>query len=162
MDSQDEVLRIARLLEAVFRVAKISVRDFERRIGMGSGTLTRIFNGDIDLKFRHVFAVLDGLAVRHDDFFRQVYQDRPNRGEVLAQDMMGLLRDRPPALMNPPKGERIAEAVLSDEELERRIVKALQDHGLLDEEELEKKPRRRPRPRKPPSGAPPSAKTPPD
>ena len=126
------MLRVGRLLEAVFRVAKIPIREFENRIGMGSGTLTRIFRGEIDLKFRHVFDVLDGLGVSHEEFFRLVYKDRPERGEVLAREVMGLLDDHLPARREPLQEGKPDEPV-SDDDLDRRIQKALRDYGIVPE-----------------------------
>jgi hypothetical protein len=132
MSSRDEVLRMASLLEAVFRVAKIPVRDFEHRIGMGSGTLTRIFRGEIDLKFRHVFDVLDGLGVSHEEFFRLAYKDSPTRSELLAQEMMKLLGNQMPVRPSAQLQEgKLAAEPITEEDIDRRIEKALRDHGML-------------------------------
>lgn len=131
MSTRDEVLRMATLLEAVFRVAKIPIRDFEHRIGMGSGTLSRIFRGEIDLKFRHVFDVLDGLAIAHEEFFRLAYKDRSSRGEVLAQEVMKLLGDQMPARRTAPPQDGQPAAPITEEEIDRRIEKAFRDHGIV-------------------------------
>jgi transcriptional regulator with XRE-family HTH domain len=131
MSSRDEVLRMAGLLEATFRVAKIPIREFEHRIGMGSGTLSRIFRGEIDLKFRHVFDVLDGLGVAHEEFFRLAYKDRGSRGEVLAQEVMKLLGDQIPARRTAQPQDDQPAAPITEEEIDRRIEKAFRDHGIL-------------------------------
>lgn len=152
MNTREEVRRIAALLETVFRVAKLPIREFENRIGMGSGTLSRIFRGEIDLKFRHAFDVLNGLGIPPDRFFRMAYQDHPPAGEGLAREMMALLARAVPA-GDPAdeKGKETGRALISDEELDERILEALTKHGLVD-----RKKRRRPR-----KGIPPGEPAPP-
>jgi len=134
MSRQEEELRIARLLEAVVRSAGIPAAELEKRAGLASGTLTRIFRGEIELKFRHVFSLLDALAVPPGEFFRLAYKELPDRGESLAQEVMALLGDNLPARERATGGEgdlqgESAEPVspVSDDELDRRILQALRE-----------------------------------
>ena len=131
------------VLEAMFRVARIPIREFEHRIGMGSGTLSRIFRGEIDLKFRHVFDVLDGLGVAHEEFFRLAYKDRESRSEVLAQEVMKLLGDQIPARRTAQPQDGQPAVPLTEEEIDRRIEKAFRDHGIILDLRA-KPPRKRP------------------
>jgi transcriptional regulator with XRE-family HTH domain len=134
MNRQEEELRIARLLEAVFRSAGIPTAELEKRTSLASGTLARIFRGEIDLKFRHVFSVLDALAVPADEFFRLAYKERSNRGESLAQEVMALLGDNLPVRERPTGGDLQGEPVspMSDDELDRRILQALREQARDD------------------------------
>src|SRR5215210_9254941 len=66
-----EVLRLARLLEALVKVERVPVRELERRLDLGGGTLNRIFSGKIELKVRHILLVLDALGVKPLAFFEQ-------------------------------------------------------------------------------------------
>ena len=49
-----EAERILELLEALIVLRKIRLRDLEQNLGMSAGTLRRILNGRIELKFRHI------------------------------------------------------------------------------------------------------------
>jgi transcriptional regulator with XRE-family HTH domain len=134
MSHQEEERRIARLLETLFRAARIPAGELEKRAGLASGTLARIFRGEVDLKFRHVFSVLDALAVAPGEFFRLAYKEHPNRGELLAQEVLALLGDNLPARQGEPGGEGSAEPVspISDDELDRRILQALREQARDD------------------------------
>jgi transcriptional regulator with XRE-family HTH domain len=136
MSRQEEELRIARLLEAVFRAARIPAAELERRTGLASSTLARIFRGEVELKFRHVFSVLDALAVAPGEFFRLAYKERPGRGELLAQEVLALLGDNLPARQDPAGGEGSAEPLspMTDDELDRRILQALREQGIGERE----------------------------
>jgi transcriptional regulator with XRE-family HTH domain len=127
MSRQEEELRIARLLETVFQAARIPTAELEKRTGLASGTLARIFRGEVDLKFRHVFGVLDALAVAPGEFFRLAYKERPNRGEILAEEVLALLGDNLPPRQGRPGGDLQAIPPISDDELDRRILQALRE-----------------------------------
>jgi transcriptional regulator with XRE-family HTH domain len=139
MSRQEEELRIAGLLEALFQAARIPTGELERRTGLAGGTLARIFRGEVELKFRHVFSVLDALAVAPGEFFRLAYKERPSGGDLLAQEILVLLGDNLPARQGRrPGGDPGSEPVspISDEELDRRILKALREQesgGRQDE-----------------------------
>jgi transcriptional regulator with XRE-family HTH domain len=126
MSRQEEELRIARLLETVFQAARIPTAELEKRTGLASGTLARIFRGEVDLKFRHVFSLLDALAVAPGEFFRLAYQERPHRGEILEQEVLALLGDNLPPRQGRP-GDLQAIPPISDDELDRRILQALRE-----------------------------------
>ncbi|HYU35398.1 MAG TPA: hypothetical protein VEW48_24870 [Thermoanaerobaculia bacterium] len=72
---EPEIRRLTRLLEALVRVKKVPVRQLERRLGFGGGTLNRIFSGRIELKVRHIMLVLDDLGVPAVQFFKTAYAD---------------------------------------------------------------------------------------
>ncbi len=61
---------MARVLEALVRLSDFSVREVERRLDLGAGTLNRIFNGRIDLKLRHILRVLEVIGMRPERFFQ--------------------------------------------------------------------------------------------
>lgn len=77
MRIDEEILRLSRLLESLVLVERVPVREMERRLGLGCGTLGRIFNGKIDLKVRHVLLVLEALGVKSMDFFELAFKEVP-------------------------------------------------------------------------------------
>ena len=134
MSRQEEERRIARLLEALFRAAGIPTGELEQRAGLAGGTLARILRGEADLKFRHVFSVLEALAVSPGEFFRLAYKELPNRGELLAQEVLALLGDNLPARQGEAGDEGSAAPIspISDDELDRRILQALREQARDD------------------------------
>jgi len=128
----EEIRRFARLLEGVVRLSKVSVREVEKRLDMGHGSLNRIFNGKIDLKLRHILSVLEALDVPPEQFFRLAYREKKDvQAQTTAREILDLLDARMPsarpAVAEEPERN---EASISDEELDRRIHEALLRFGI--------------------------------
>ena len=69
-----EAERILELLEALIVLRKIRLRDLEQNLGMSAGTLRRILNGRIELKFRHITDILALLDMPTRTFFKIAYE----------------------------------------------------------------------------------------
>lgn len=67
------------------RLAKLSQRELERRVGWTNGTLSRIFNGKTALQYGHVLALLQVLELSPGRFFEIVYKPNTTRRDVLAE-----------------------------------------------------------------------------
>jgi transcriptional regulator with XRE-family HTH domain len=65
----EEVRRYAGLLRQAIRAAGLSVSEVERRLGAGPKALRRIFSGHVDLKLKHILAILRILNMPQDEFF---------------------------------------------------------------------------------------------
>ena len=120
MDEIDkEVQRFARLLQSVVLVSRVPARQIERRLDYGAGTLNRVFNGRIELKIRHILAVLDVIGMDGEAFFKLAY--RREEGDALAAQILSALKSQGfgPAGLRP-------QAALSEEELEERILAAVE------------------------------------
>jgi hypothetical protein len=87
----EEIRRVAKVLEAVVKLSDFSTRELERRLELGGGTLNRIFTGKIDLKLRHVLLVLEVVGMKPERFF-QLACARPAAGDEggssLAADIL--------------------------------------------------------------------------
>jgi transcriptional regulator with XRE-family HTH domain len=66
---EEEVRRYAALLRQAIRAAGLSVSEVERRLGTGPKALRRIFSGHVDLKLKHVIAILRILGLSQEQFF---------------------------------------------------------------------------------------------
>ncbi len=66
---EEEVRRYAGLLKQAIRAAGLSVSEVERRLGAGPKALRRIFSGQVDLKLRHVIAILRIIGMSQEEFF---------------------------------------------------------------------------------------------
>jgi transcriptional regulator with XRE-family HTH domain len=133
---EGETLRIAQKLESLVRASRITMREVERRLGMGSGVLHRVFAGRISLKMSLILAVLDVLEVQPAEFFQMVFENPGPENSSTA--LLRLLREvritrEPPTAPAPPPAP-----VPSEEELDQRIEEVLRRLGLIDEEQPEK------------------------
>ena len=80
----------AGLLRQAVRAAGFSVSEIERRLGTGPKALRRVFGGSVDLKFKHVIAVLRIIGMSEQEFFAIASRNTGGRrrggasGELLA------------------------------------------------------------------------------
>jgi len=80
----------AGLLRQAVRAAGFSVSEIERRLGTGPKSLRRVFGGSVDLKFKHVIAVLRIIGMSEQEFFAIASRSTGGRrrgaagGELLA------------------------------------------------------------------------------
>jgi hypothetical protein len=71
--------RYAGLLRQAVRAAGFSVSEIERRLGTGPKALRRVFGGSVDLKFKHVIAVLRIIGMSEQEFFAIASHDAGRR-----------------------------------------------------------------------------------
>jgi hypothetical protein len=120
-----EVKHYAAILRQTIRAAGFSVSEVERRLGAGPKSLRRVFGGQVDLKFKHVVAVLRVIGMSQAQFFDIASRRRRRRspgGELLAS--FERKRSRGPL---PPAGGGADQPASpgSDEELDRMVEDAV-------------------------------------
>jgi len=118
MDVEKEVQRYLEILEGLIKVENFSIREVERRLEWGKGTLNAIFRGRIELKLRHLFGILDLLGYTPEQFYDLVHRKMPE-GTSVAQRILRILDDLGVDRQAPPKEP--ASQGLDDAELERRM-----------------------------------------
>ena len=82
-----EVKHYAGILRYAIRAAGFSVSEVERRLGAGPKSLRRVLGGQVDLKFKHVVAVLRIIGMSQEQFFAIAARRRRQRslgGDLLA------------------------------------------------------------------------------
>jgi transcriptional regulator with XRE-family HTH domain len=77
-----EVSRVAEALREAIRRGKTSQRQVERALGQGKGYLSQLLGGNVDLKLKHVFAILAVLGVEPEEFFLELYERSDPVGSV--------------------------------------------------------------------------------
>jgi transcriptional regulator with XRE-family HTH domain len=68
---KEESDRLLELLEDAIRKSHHSQREMERRIGLGQGSLGRLFKHRLQLKVAHVYSIAHALDVEPLSFFMQ-------------------------------------------------------------------------------------------
>ena len=81
MTIDDEVRRATKLLETVMQAAGLTRKDLDQKLGAGPGYISQVLTGRMELKFRHILAILRALEVEPSVFFQTLYpEDRPGDG----------------------------------------------------------------------------------
>ena len=127
--NEDEVARLTNLLSAAVKFSNVTQREVERKLGLSSGSLSRLFSGGIELKIKHILDVCQVISFPPARFFRAAYPHReedsgeawrlqrlleqlhPNKDRERDQNLDGFPADAP---ANP-----------SQEDIERMVMAAL-------------------------------------
>ena len=127
--NEDEVARLTNLLSAAVKFSNVTQREVERKLGLSSGSLSRLFSGGIELKIKHILDVCQVIGFPPARFFRAAYPHReedsgeawrlqrlleqlhPNKDRERDQNLDGLPPDAP---VNP-----------SQDDIERMVMAAL-------------------------------------
>ena len=123
------------------------MRELERRLDLGGGTLNRIFTGKIELKVRHILLVLDALEVKPLAFFEQalkVPEGEEEKAGARLLESVETLRRRPWMKFQPEP----EPSTLTEDDVRRVVAEALRDAGLGSRRKTPAKPRKS-APRKP-------------
>ena len=134
--NEDEVVRLTNLLSAAVKFSNITQREVERKLGLSSGSLSRLFSGGIELKIKHILDVCEVIGFPPSRFFRAAYPQRDEESgdawrlqRLLEQLHPGKDlpdKDRQPAALRPADEE---EPVLTGNpnqaDIERMVMAAL-------------------------------------
>jgi hypothetical protein len=127
----------AGVLRQAVRAAGFSVSEIERRLGTGPKNLRRVFDGSVDLKFKHVVAVLRIIGMSEQEFFAIASRNAGRRrrgaasGELLASfERAGYRGEFVPTDddLETPSAEELDRQV---EEAVERVMKRRAQQGKL-------------------------------
>ncbi|HEX2644119.1 MAG TPA: helix-turn-helix transcriptional regulator [Thermoanaerobaculia bacterium] len=71
----DEVKRATKLLETVMQAAGLTRKELDQRLGAGPGYISQVLTGRMELKYRHIIAILRALDVDPGAFFQSLYPE---------------------------------------------------------------------------------------
>ena len=121
MTIEDEVRRATKLLETVMQAAGLTRKELDQRLGAGPGYVSQVLTGRMELKFRHVLAILHALDVDPSVFFQTLYPgDRPSSDQTVMEEFLkrfqklglgGTPPPQPPAV-DPRELERLVESAV--------------------------------------------------
>ena len=131
--NEDEVVRLTNLLSAAVKFSNVTQREVERKLGLSSGSLSRLFSGGIELKLKHVLDVCEVIGFPPSRFFRAAYPQRDEESgdawrlqRLLEQLHPG--KDREPAAPRPEIEEPAPPKPIqnpSQADIERMVMAAL-------------------------------------
>ena len=89
MTIEDEVRRATKLLETVMQAAGLTRKDLDQRLGAGPGYVSQVLTGRMELKLRHILAILRALDVEPGLFFQTLYPDtRPATDQAVMEEFL--------------------------------------------------------------------------
>src|SRR5436305_11174146 len=122
MTIDDEVRRATKLLETVMQASGLTRKDLDQRLAAGPGYVSQVLTGRMELKFRHILAILRALEVEPSVFFQTLYpENRPSTDTVVMEEF---LRRFQKLGFGPPAAPPAAPA-LAPQDLERMIQNAV-------------------------------------
>ena len=121
MTIDDEVRRASKLLEALIQVIGLSREEVEQRLDASPGYLNRLLSGRVELKLRHILAILRVLEIEPSLFFHTLYPEAgPEGGTVRIDELRQRLESLGLGVEAPLPGPETGP------DLERLVQRAVQ------------------------------------
>jgi transcriptional regulator with XRE-family HTH domain len=95
MDESADLERVAEHLRRVLRERKMSLREAEDALEMGRDYLSQLLRGAVDLKLKHVYALLKIAGKDPSAFWREVHPDGDRLEQVVAKAVEAALARSP-------------------------------------------------------------------
>lgn len=117
------------MLSAAVKFSNITQREVERKLGLSSGSLSRLFSGGIELKVKHILDICEVIGFSPSRFFHAAYPQREEEsGE--AWRLQRLLEQLHPvqgtdAAQPEPEPQPAAAPGPSQAEIEKMVLAAL-------------------------------------
>src|SRR3954469_25508755 len=122
MTIEEEVRRATKLLETVMQAAGLTRKDLDQKLGAGPGYVSQVLTGRMELKFRHILAILHALEVEPGVFFQTLYpENRPSTDAVVMEEFLRRFQKLGFGTQSPPA----PVPTLDPNELERMIQNAV-------------------------------------
>lgn len=100
--AKKEADRIIGKLKVAIRLLGFTNREIERRLGYTPSYLTRLFSGQIELRFEHIVDIAQAMGLTADEFFAFAYPPRSDPPSETAGQLEALLEELRPS-PRPPK-----------------------------------------------------------
>lgn len=109
------------VLKTVMRILGYRNSDLERKLGLSTSYLSRLFSGSIELRFEHIVDLSNAMGLRPDEIIRFAY---PETREMPSESARRL-RQATGGFQPPAAGQQAAPAGPSEQDLERLMAKTL-------------------------------------
>lgn len=157
MSINEEVRRATKLLETVMQAAGVTRKQLDQRLGAGPGYVSQVLTGRMELKLRHILAILRSLDVEPSVYFQTLYPEgRSPSDAAVMEEFLRRFQRMGFAPRAVPEPEPSPTPGPDRQELERMIAEAVRaavseclpgaggaEDGRAREEREEAAPRRR-------------------
>ncbi|HYG62691.1 MAG TPA: helix-turn-helix transcriptional regulator [Thermoanaerobaculia bacterium] len=133
MTIDEEVRRATKLLETVMQAAGLTRKDLDQKLGAGPGYVSQVLTGRMELKYRHILAILRALDVDPGVFFQTLYpESKPSSDVAMMEEFLKRFQKlgfgRPPEPVPPPPSARLDSGEL-EKLIQNAVRAALSDEG---------------------------------
>ncbi|HEY0553133.1 MAG TPA: helix-turn-helix transcriptional regulator [Thermoanaerobaculia bacterium] len=87
--SERDLAQLRQVLREAVRASRLGVREIERRLEIGHGSLSRMLDGTLDLRVRHLLALANLLGVPPGDFLEIGCPEVGERAQRRLSDWIG-------------------------------------------------------------------------
>lgn len=87
--SDRDLQQLRQVLRQAVDASRMPIREMERRLGVGHGSLYRMLDGDLDLRVRHLLALAELLGVPPADFLETGCPDAARGAKRRLADWIG-------------------------------------------------------------------------
>jgi hypothetical protein len=87
--SDKDLQQLRQVLREAVSASRMPIREMERRLGVGHGSVYRMLDGDLDLRVRHLLAFADLLGVPPADFLEAGCPDAARGAKRRLADWIG-------------------------------------------------------------------------
>jgi transcriptional regulator with XRE-family HTH domain len=125
MTIDEEVKRATKLLETVMQAAGLTRKDLDQKLGAGPGYISQVLTGRMELKYRHILAILRALEVDPGAFFQTLYPEPRAAGDTgMVEEFLKKLQKLGVGPKPQPEPAPVP-ATLDPQELERLVQSAV-------------------------------------
>jgi transcriptional regulator with XRE-family HTH domain len=118
-----EPAHLTQVLKTAVRLSRLSYREIERRLDLHAGALSRLLNGEIELKVRHVEQICEVIELPPGRLLRVAYPvDEELDPAAQMEQALATLYPGPRTL---PAARAEAANPILPEEIEQRVLSAL-------------------------------------
>jgi len=87
--SDQDLSQLRQVLRQAVDASRMPIREMERRLGVGHGSLYRMLDGEFDLRVRHLLALAEILGVSPTDFLEMGCPDAVRNAKRHLADWIG-------------------------------------------------------------------------
>ena len=128
--SKKDLNTVRQVFRKAVEVCHLPTRELERALGIGNGNLSRLLDGSLDLRIRHLLAFAELLEVPPTDFLELGCPEAQSKATRRLADLLEPGRALSTPATSPVSEEKLAEMireivedVLARREVETRAVK---------------------------------------
>jgi transcriptional regulator with XRE-family HTH domain len=124
MTIEDDIRRATKLVETIMQASGSNRKELDQKLGAGPGYVSQVLTGRMELKLRHILAILRALDVEPSLFFNTLYPEgRPASDQTMMGEFLKRFQglgarsgamppQRPGSSMEPAELERLIQSAV--------------------------------------------------
>jgi transcriptional regulator with XRE-family HTH domain len=113
------------MLKTSMRVLGFTNRDVERKLGLSSSYLSRLFSGLIELKFQHIVDISRAIGMEPEEMLHFAYPQQKQPPTDAAVRMRSLISGAPQVPSRAAPAQPPAQSTPTQEEIEEMMTRTI-------------------------------------